>query len=353
MVLFEVGMFIFFLLILLKSSDYFVEAATKIARYFYIPEFTIGVTVIAVGTSLPEITSAIFAALNNESSLVIGTAIGSNIANISLILGIAALWSVIKIKREVFIRDCVFLIFVTVAFYILSLDGLISWTEGIMFVLLFAVYFYIMYITRLESDISERYVKFLGYLYRIKDIDGVKNIKELKERAVNHEEKNFVKLRGNMTRSECFLYLLFMILSCGVLLWSAKYLVKYSIELASLLEVNVGFVGLIFVAVGTSLPELAVTISSLKKGFHNMLIGNIIGSNITNTLIVVGFAAIINPIVITKIDLFFLFPFLLITTVFLLSFIRSEWFTRIKEGLIMLSFYAVFLITSYFVFFNN
>ncbi|MBI2109841.1 calcium/sodium antiporter [Candidatus Woesearchaeota archaeon] len=305
MILLDLIIVLISILILLKSSEYFIKSSGKIAQHLNISKFIIGLTLVAIGTSLPELVTSIIAALENNTGIIIGNIVGSNIANIGLILGIGSILTVITVKKEFFYRDSIFLLSISLLFYLLSLDRIISWTEGIVFLLTFIVYIYILYQTRKK----ERYAKFVGSL-------------------------NTARLRNT---------LIVFCISLGFLLLSAKFVVDYSVKLAAELGVRQEFMGLTLIAIGTSLPELAVTITAARKRMPDILLGNIIGSNIVNILLVIGISSLITPIELTTRILLFSLPMMLFITLLLLGFLGKNWLLRGIQGIIFLLIYILYL----------
>ena len=306
MILLDLIIVLVSIFILLKSSEYFLKSAGKIAHDLKISEFIIGLTLVSIGTSIPELVTSIIAALEKNTGIIIGTIVGSNIANIGLILGIGSVLTIITVKKEFFYRDSIFLIAISLLFYILSLDRVISWTEGLVFLLMFLAYIYILYQTRKKG----RYTKFLGHL-------------------------NTTTFLHNIT---------IFFVSLAFLLLSAKFTVDYAVKLATELGLRQEFIGLTLIAIGTSLPELAVTITSARKHMSDILLGNLIGSNIVNILLVIGISSLITPIQLTTKILLFSMPVMLFITLLLLGFISKNWLIRSLQGIVFLFIYLIYIV---------
>jgi cation:H+ antiporter len=252
------------LAILVWSADVFIDGAVALANKLNVPSFIIGVVILGLGTSAPEMVVSVLAALEGSPELALGNAYGSNIINIALVLGATVLISPIIIRKSIINRDMPLLLFVTaVAAWQLS-DGVLSNTDGIiLIVLLFAVL-------------------------------GLQIVLSLREGNQEHEDDTIEETadaEDTMVRGlgKLFLGLLVLVLSSRAIVWGA-------VELATLWGLSELIIGLTIVAVGSSLPELGASISAARKGEHDMALGNIIGSNIFNTLGVVGLAALIAPI---------------------------------------------------------
>src|SRR3989344_3556822 len=166
MILYDFLIFLFSLVILIKGSDFFVEHSAKLARRIGVSEFVIGLTLISIGTSLPELATSISASFSKESGLIIGNIVGSNVANIGLVIAIGTLLFVIKTKEKIFIRDSKFLVVITLLFVILSIDGVISFIDATLFLIIFA--FYLIHLFGAKEEQKEisylYYLEFLVYI---------------------------------------------------------------------------------------------------------------------------------------------------------------------------------------------
>lgn len=252
------------LAILVWSADVFIDGAVALANKLNVPSFLIGVIILGLGTSAPEMIVSMLAALEGSPELALGNAYGSNIVNIALVLGATVLISPIIIRKSIINRDMPLLLLVTaVAAWQLS-DGVLSNTDGIVLIVLLVV------------------------------VLGIQIILSLREGNHEHEGdtvEETAKAEHSMAQGlgRLFLGLLVLILSSRAIVWGA-------IELATLWGLSELIIGLTIVAIGTSLPELVASLSAARKGEHDMALGNIIGSNVFNTLGVVGVASLIAPI---------------------------------------------------------
>ena len=246
-------------ILLLFGGDWLVDSGVAIARRFRISPLVIGLTIVAFGTSAPELLVSTISAFEGNSGIAMGNVIGSNIANIGLILGLTALICPIVVKgmKEVTMNGLV-MIAASVLLLLLSLNGKLSRIEGILLFMLILVY----------TIISIR--------------NGRKN-----------ESPASDNMEASMRPLAAFLLL---ILSCAMLSYGAALLVKGASSLASALGVSDKVIGLTVVAFGTSLPELAASVAAALKKQMDISIGNIIGSNIFNILCVLGVSCSITPI---------------------------------------------------------
>jgi cation:H+ antiporter len=348
----------FLIFVLVKSSDGFVEAVAKLAKYFGVSEFVIGLTVIAIGTSLPELGASVMAAMAGETELAVGNIIGSNMANIGLILGLSSILVSLKTNREIFRRDCVLLIFITAAFYILSLDGLISFYEGLL-LFIFTIA-YLLYLFNFKPQ-YKHYLKIKSYLektYGFNRIKGPGDIKadldkapeiqlsdEFVGKGFDLETYNNIQSRISIFRRD-IAFQIFRSLFFGILIYmSARYLIPSAVNVAESLGVTENVIGATLIAVGTSLPELSVSISAIKKGFGNMLLGNLIGSSIFNISLVGGLSAMVSSITILPMTIAISIPLALLMSFALLVFVRVGWKIDRHEGAILFGIYLVFMYT--------
>ncbi|PLW80186.1 calcium/sodium antiporter [Candidatus Woesearchaeota archaeon] len=298
---------------LVKSSDKFVDAATIIADKLGVSHFIIGLTVVSIGTSLPELGASIAASLAGDSEIVIGNIVGSNIANIAFVLGIGVLLASIKIKKSHFKIDAPLLILITAIFAIMGFDGVYNWIDGLVLLLLFL--FYISFLIQREDIVTEA----------------------ASEIEFDHKTHRY---HSNILR---------MLLSIVVLYVSAKYLVFSGEGIAEFLGISNAVIGLVGIAIGTSLPELAVTISSAKKGNPQLLLGNVIGSNISNILLIGGVASLITPLTVATSLLYFIYPIFIFLTILMLIFMRLRAEFRNMEGISFLFIYMFFLVLSVYI----
>lgn len=357
MVLLHLALLIFFLAVLIKSSDYFVEAVARIANYFGVSEFVIGLTVIAIGTSLPELGSSFMASLEGVSELAVGNIIGSNIANIGLILGLSTIIRSVKTGRKIFIRDALILLGVSCLFFIFSSDSSLDFFEGA--ILFSIVPLYILYLFEVGTAIRKKLYRMNVYFDSIRRIfgDAPELSEKISDKLLTKEQyddfvgkgfdiEGYKKLSTRVSKfRKKILKDVVISLASGVLIYmSAKYMIPEAVALASGLGVTENIIGATLIAFGTSLPELSVSISSIRKGFSDMLLGNIMGSNLFNLALVGGLSAMANPLNALPVTRQVSLPLMLSMTGFLFIFIRTKWRVERYEGAILFSFYLLFII---------
>lgn len=309
--LFWIVIFVVSLFVLIKASGYFTDSAEKIGLFFGLPAFIVGVTIVAIGTSLPELISSIIAVSRNSSEIVVGNVIGSNIANIFLVLGLVAIMSKkMKITYELINVDLPILIGSAFLFAIMIWDGVLSLPEA--FLLIAGIVIYFFYAISSEKKHGGVYVK-----TEIKD--------ELKS-----GKKLGAKTIIVLGVSALFIYI------------GARYTIESIIKLSEMLNIGKELIAVSAVALGTSLPELAVSITAVKKGKPELAVGNILGSNIFNTFVVMGVPGLFGVLIIPKSILHFSLPMMLIATVLFFLITLDKEITK-WEGYLLLLFYVFFI----------
>ena len=256
------------LVLLVWSADRFVDGAVGVAQFFGMSTFLIGMVIVGFGTSAPEMVVSILSALNDTPQLALGNAYGSNIANIALILGVTALIIPVVVQKQAMSRDIPILIAMTALTVILLMDGNVSRMDGI---IVLASFVAIMTFNIL-SELRQKHK-------RKKSADKNEELESESNEKVSIVKSSLLLLVG----------LVLLIVSSRMLVWGA-------VNVAQALGVSDLLIGLTIVAVGTSLPELASSIAAARRGENDLAVGNVIGSNIFNTLVVVGLASVIAPI---------------------------------------------------------
>ena len=325
------------LALLIKSSDYFVKAASSLARRLGVSEFIIGLTVVAVGTSLPELASSITASFLGQDKIIIGNVVGSNIANISLILGITAIIATVSTRKTNVKMDGYLMIFAALLLTAFAFDRVISRIEATVFLVFYGGY--IIYLFEKSQDLKEEYhfKEYLSYILKLKSFKGAKNIFLQFWNNHNHiaKKKEHKLLVKNVV--------ILTVMGLGVLVGAHFTIVKASL-FAELLGINKEAIGIILIAVGTSLPELSVTIAAARLGRGQIAMGNIVGSNIANILLVLGTAVLIRPVTLGLELLYFVLPVLIFISLMLLVLMwKYKKITR-THGFGLVTFYALFLL---------
>jgi len=251
------------LAVLVWSADKFVDGAVGVAEFCGMSTLLIGMVIVGFGTSAPELTVSAISASQGNPALALGNAYGSNIANIALILGATALISPILMQRSVIRGDLPILIAVSLLSIALVWDGSVVRWNGVLLLVVFA----------------------LVMAYSI-----WRELKKARVEASNSVEEESAGKQTSLGKS-----IFWLVLGLALLVASSRALVWGAVEIARTLGVSDLLIGLTIVAIGTSLPELASSIAAARKGENDIALGNIIGSNLFNTLAVVGLAATISP----------------------------------------------------------
>jgi cation:H+ antiporter len=343
------------LILLVKGSDYFVESASRIAKRLGVSEFVIGLTLVALGTSVPELSTAITASIKKDSGLIIGNVIGSNIANIGLVLGIGALIATLAVNKTIFKRDGYLMMSAAIIFYLLAYDNNISGAEGILFLSIYISY-NIFIITSSKSKKVYNFSDFLDYYLKFKYITTIRSrliSKEIKKpssfpkkdrkksakiRDSYEAKKEYQEFKGLLVKD----FLIFIISTIAII-YGASLLVSESIWFAESLGISTTIIGITIIAIGTSVPELMVTIKSALKGYSEMAIGNVLGSNIANILLILGVSSLIHPININGNILNLSAPFMIFISGALIFMMRTKWKIEKREGIFLLLLYTIFI----------
>lgn len=249
--------------LLIIGADILVDGSSGVAKRFHIPEIIIGLTIVSIGTSMPELFVSITSALEGHSDMALGNVIGSNLANLLLILGLSALIRPVTFQKETRLIELpMCLVFTIIFILICNTNAEISKLESIFLMMLFAI--------------------FIGYTIYM----GIKQSKEeLIELKTEESNKNSI-LKN----------IIFIILGVIGLKIGGDLAVDNAVNIANNFNVSEKIIGLTILAVGTSLPELATSVTAAIKGNSDIAIGNIIGSNIFNMLWIIGISAFLNPI---------------------------------------------------------
>lgn len=290
-------------LMLVKGADWFVEGTSGIAAKLGIPQLVVGLTIVAMGTSMPEAAVSITAAIKGTAEIAVGNVVGSNILNILIILGVTAVITSVAIQKSTLKYEMPYMMIVTVVLIIMGLtDGCISRFEGVILWVMFLVY--------------------LGYLFLL-----AKNGKEEKEEV----EKSTWKLIPAT------------IIGGVIVVWGSDVTVDAAVKIARMAGISERFIGLTIVALGTSLPEFVTSVTAARKGNADIAIGNIVGSNIFNILFVIGTSALIIPI---SYEASFLFDGIVAVAAAVLLWIAVFRKMELRRfwGLVMLLCYVVYLL---------
>lgn len=332
--LFWIVIFIVSLVLLIKGADWFVESSEKIGLALKISPFIIGITIVALGTSFPELITSLFAVFKGASEMVVANALGSNITNILLIVGLSAVVArKLIVRRSLIDLDAPLLAASTALFLFIMWDGVINFWEGILLILAFLVYLLYTIFQRGEEEEKKEGV------FRV---TPEKMVEVLPSRVERRRKEKLDKKRIPSVKLN-FKVFLFLILGGVLLAVGANYVVESVLKISALLKISASLIAITAVAIGTSLPELVVSIRAAAQKKYELALGNVFGSNVFNLLLVVGIPALIRPLIVDDLTFKIGLPFLIIATLlFVISGISRR--IHIWEGLMYLLIYVLFII---------
>ena len=298
---------------LVKGADVFVDGAAALAGKFGIPQLVIGLTIVAMGTSLPEAAVSITAGIKGNAGITVGNIVGSNILNILIILGVTALITNVAIQKTTFKYEIPYMLLITAVLLVMGMTGNeITFIEGVILWILFIAYLLYLYI--------------------------------LAKKGNDSGDEQSVKLYPVW---KC---LFFIVLGGVCVVIGSQFVVNGATIIARACGMSERFIGLTIVAFGTSAPELTVSVSSALKGSADIAIGNVVGSNIFNTLMIVGCTALFAPIAVTRNTLQKEIPLCILSSIALLICANDIFLNEdeanilsITDGLLLLCFFAIFM----------
>lgn len=307
------------LIVMIKGANWFLDSAEKIGIAMGIPLFVVGVVITGIGTSLPELLSSLFAVIKNAPEIVAANAVGSNIANILLIIGISALiGKKLSVRRNLINLEIPLLTASTAIFIGVAYDGVVNKPESIILIVAGITYFFYILTHKdsIETGESEAAL-----------------IRTAKKAGKFDKKNKHIKITPRD--------ILVLLIGGAGLMFGAQYLIESIISLAKILNIATGVIAISVIAVGTSLPELLVSIKSVLRGKNEVALGNIFGSNAFNLLIVIGIPGLITNLPIDKPTMEIGLPFLFGAT-FLLIISGISRKIHNWEGVFYLLFYVVF-----------
>jgi len=289
------------------GTELVIRGALNIANHFELSQVFVGVAVLAIGTDLPEMVIAINASIQNvlqgfnTSGIIIGNAIGSSFSQISLVLGIAGLLGYLTLSKRHLYEDGIMLLGAVLLLILVGFDGEITRIEGIVLIVV-----YIMYYSRLLHQ--ERFVQ---------------KIKKKLHKGIRKD-------------------ILILILGMVIVIFASEIVVDNSVRLSENLGIRQSFVGIILIGLGTSLPELALSLNAVKKKAVGLSVGNLIGSNIFDLLIPVGTGATISELKFERSLIWFDFPFLLLLSFIVLFFFKKKKGLQKIEAVILIGIFVLY-----------
>ena len=292
---------------LIKGADFFVEGACSIAKKLKVPDLIIGLTVVAMGTSAPELAVSVSAALGGSTDIAIGNVVGSNIANILLILGVAGIISSVTCEKKIFLRDWGFMMFTTVLFAAFALSGKFVFWHGLVMLALLVGFIVFNYINSKNSDEDE------------------------------------AETQSPMANKNWFTVIAVTTIGLVAILYGSDLLVKGAVNLAKIFGISEAIIGLTIVAVGTSMPELATTVVAAIRKQNGVALGNVVGSNIWNIVFIMGATSTIVDVEVVKQILVYDIWVMVGATAVLLPIMMTQSKMNRIEGILFLLLYAGYI----------
>lgn len=314
----DVALLVMGIVVLYFGAEWLVRGAARLAGSLGVSAMVVGLTVVSFGTSAPELVVSTVAALGGNADLAVGNVIGSNLANIGLILGLTALIAPLDVQSRVVWREMPVMLFVTIAFFLLAWDGELSVGDGAL--LLLALFAY------------------LGFVFQSIETEAP---------AILGEYEEFVRASTDGRPSVRGKDVTLIVSGSACLVVGGYAIVQGAVGVATGLGISQVVIGLTVVAVGTSLPELATSLVAASRREPDIAVGNVIGSNIFNLSAILGTAAVLEPIAIPSHVLSRELPALLVLSLLLFPLLRSDWRIQRWEGALLVGAYitaGVFLL---------
>lgn len=308
--LIEAGILFLGLALLYAGSEALVRGAASTALILAIRPVVVGLTVVALATSAPELLVSLVASVKGAGGISVGNILGSNVINIALVLGISAMIKPISIDRQIVRFDLPYMLGISVVFWILCMDGHIGFADGTLLLILLGLFLLV----------------------------GIKNSKN------KNGEKPVVKSSRRTIAINC----VFMLVGLVGLAKGAQMVVKSAIVMARGIGLTEAFIGISVVALGTSLPELATSAVAASRGESDLSVGNVIGSNIFNICLVMGAVGVLNPMIVQKNLLTFEFPFMVLIAIILAIIALGKGRMGRKTGLGFILFFVFYILVAYF-----
>lgn len=310
MIFLEILLLVVGFVLLVKGADAFVDGCSNVAKALGIPSLIVGLTIVAFGTSAPELAVSLIASFKGNSAISVGNVVGSNICNMLLVLGTTSLFATLHCKKKIVTRDFIYLFLSYVALFIISVGtyiengkvGTINRVNGLLLVCFLGIYMY-----SLLSD------------------------------AKNDRKKEKTS-KGKVTLKE----ILFIIIGLIAIVGGGELVVNSATAIAKIIGISDSVIALTVVAVGTSLPELVTSVLAAKKGEDDIAIGNVIGSNIFNILMILGFSSIVNPLTISHNSLIDMIIMVIAGILVYVFALKDQKITK-PRGIVMLILYFSYI----------
>ena len=301
--------------LLIKGADFFVEGSSAVAKKLKVPSLIIGMTIVAMGTSLPECAVSVTASITNNNALAVSNVVGSNIFNLMVVCGACALFAPLAVQVGTLKKEFPFSILVGVLLLVLGYIGMeVGHVDGVILLVLFAAFLFWM-------------------------VQSAKKARAAGE-ALEIEEEEEAEHLADLPVWKCIVYI---VLGAAAIAFGGDFVVDSASEIAADFGLSQNLIGLTIVALGTSLPELVTSIVAARKKEADMALGNVIGSNIFNVLFVLGIAATISPVAFIMENVIDIVILTIMSVVVLIFAWSKKQIGRI-EGIVMLLAYAGYMV---------
>jgi len=328
--IFKIILLIVGFVLLIKGADFFVEGSSSVAKKLKVPPLIIGMTIVAMGTSLPEAAVSVSASMNDANSLAVSNVVGSNIFNLMMVLGICALFNKLKVGKDVLRRDYPFSIICALLMIFLGVFGFkedgsygMNWEmdrlAGIIYLVLFVCFITILIISAMKTR------------------------KKAQETGVAAERSLADEMEDEVAEIPVWKSIIYIVLGAVAIKFGGDWVVDGAVAIAERIGVSDTIIGLTICAVGTSLPELVTSIVAARKNQLDMAIGNVVGSNVFNILFVLGIASTISPIpfaIENIIDICVLIAFSVLIYIFCIT---KKSINKVEGG-VMVALYVIFMV---------
>lgn len=305
----EIGILIIGFVLLIKGADFFVDGSSSVAKRLKVPSMIIGLTIVAMGTSLPECAVSVTASISNNNALAVSNVVGSNLFNLMVVCGVCTLFVPLAVSTDTLKKEFPFSIICAALLLVFGLDSMLGRVDSAVFIVLFAAY--------------------LGWM--------IYSALQARNKALSEDNDEEIKL---LLVWQCIVYI---VGGAAAIKFGGDFVVEGATAIATMLGLSQNLIGLTIVALGTSLPELVTSIVAARKNEIDMALGNVIGSNIFNILLVLGIAGVISPVAIITENLIDTFILIAVSTlVWIFAWKKKE---LVKwQGIVMLAIYTAYLV---------
>lgn len=307
--LMKLGILIVGFILLIKGADFFVDGSSSVAKRLKVPSMIIGLTIVAMGTSLPECAVSVTASMSNNNALAVSNVVGSNLFNLMVVCGVCTLFVPLAVSTDTLKKEFPFSIICAALLLVFGLDSMLGRVDSAVFIVLFAAY--------------------LGWM--------IYSALQARNKALSEDNDEEIKL---LPVWQCIVYI---VGGAAAIKFGGDFVVEGATAIATMLGLSQNLIGLTIVALGTSLPELVTSIVAARKNEIDMALGNVIGSNIFNILLVLGIAGVISPVAIIAENLIDTFILIAVSTlVWAFAWKKKE---LVKwQGIVMLAIYTAYLV---------